>query len=66
MAYLRKHPKSPFWIAGFTDRNGRRTNRTTRLPATHANRPKAQRIAEAYEQAYRQKDTEFARRGAAQ
>ena len=56
MAYLRKHPKSPFWIAGFTDRNGRRTNRTTRLLATHANRPKAQRIAEAYEQAYRQKD----------
>ena len=30
MASLRRHPKSPFWIACFTDANGNRTNRSTK------------------------------------
>ena len=30
MASLRKHPKSPFWIACFTDSNGTRTTRSTK------------------------------------
>ncbi len=56
MAYLRTLAKSPYWIAVYRDRSGRRTNRSTKLKATGANRAKAQRISEAYEQAYRQKD----------
>lgn len=56
MAYLRTLAKSPYWIAVYSDRSGRRTNKSTKLKATGANRAKAQRIAEAYEQAYRQKD----------
>lgn len=31
MASLRKHPNSPFWIACFTDSNGARTTRTTKM-----------------------------------
>ena len=30
MASLRRHPKSPFWIACFTDANGNRTTRSTK------------------------------------
>lgn len=30
MAYVRKHPQSPFWSAWFTDENGQRTSRSTK------------------------------------
>src|SRR5438046_853999 len=30
MASLRRHPKSPYWVACFTDSNGVRTTRSTK------------------------------------
>jgi len=53
MASLWKHPESKFFFACFTDRTGRRLKRSTK----ETNRAKAQRIAEAYEQAARKKQT---------
>lgn len=51
MASLRKHPASPFWIACFTLPDGRRTQRSTK----QNDRRKAERIANQWEDAARQK-----------
>lgn len=53
MAFLWKHPDCKYWYAGFTDRSGRRRNRSTR----ETNRKKAQAIAESYEEAARRRRT---------
>ena len=53
MASLWKHPESKFFFACFTDRSGRRLKRSTK----ETNRAKAQKIADGYEQAARQKQT---------
>lgn len=53
MASLWKHPESKFFFACFTDRLGRRLKRSTK----ETSRSKAQRIADVYEQAARQKQT---------
>jgi integrase len=53
MASLWKHPESKFFTACFTDQNGRRLKRSTK----ETNRAKAQRIADSFEQASRQKQT---------
>ena len=53
MAYLRRVPRSPYWIAAYRDRDGRLVNKSTKLQATQPNKGKAQKIAEAYEGAYR-------------
>ena len=53
MASLWKHPQCRFWFACFTDRNGKRTKRSTRL----TDRKKAQRVADEYEKAARNKRT---------
>ena len=53
MASLWKHPESKFFFACFTDRTGRRLKRSTK----ETNRARAQRIAESYELAARQKQT---------
>jgi len=53
MASLWKHPESKFFFACFTDRTGRRLKRSTK----ETNRTKAQRIADGYELAARQKQT---------
>lgn len=46
MPYLHKHPKSPFWSAWFTDENGQRTSRSTKL----GNKSDAQRLALQWEE----------------
>ncbi|WP_395745384.1 tyrosine-type recombinase/integrase [Prosthecobacter sp.] len=53
MASLWKHPESKFFFACFTDRTGRRLKRSTR----ETNRANAQKIADGYELAARQKQT---------
>lgn len=53
MASLTKRPRSQFWVACFTDRNGRRRKRSTET----TNRKAALRIADDWEQAYRRKRT---------
>jgi integrase len=53
MASLTKRPTSNFWVACFTDRNGRRLKRST---AT-IDRKRAQKIAEQFEEAARRKRT---------
>jgi len=53
MAFIFKHPKSQFWFAGFLDGTGKRRNRSTRTN----NRKQAQKIAESYEEAARNKRT---------
>jgi integrase len=53
MASLTKRPTSSFWVACFTDRNGRRLKRST---AT-TDRKQAQKIADQYEEAARRKRT---------
>lgn len=54
MASLRKHPKSGFRSACFTLPDGRRTQRSTK----ETDRRKAQKIADAYEDATRRARTE--------
>lgn len=51
MAFLWKHPNSKYWVARFIDVTGTRRNRSTRIPAKEANRRKAQKIADSYEDA---------------
>lgn len=53
MASLTKRPRSKFWVACFTDRNGRRLKRSTECTA----RKDAQKIADRWEEAYRKKRT---------
>lgn len=47
MAYVRKHPKSPFWSAWFTDENGQRTSRSTK----QTEKREAMKVAMGYEEA---------------
>lgn len=54
MAYLRRLPKSPFWIAGFTLPDGRRTQRSTKM----TDRKKALKLALQWEEAANNRITE--------
>ena len=47
MAFLWKHPKSKYFLAGFYDLNGKRRNRSTR----QTNRREAEKVASAFEEA---------------
>ena len=49
MASIWKHPKSKFWSACFTDSTGKQRKRSTKL----TDRKKALKIAEAWEEEYR-------------
>lgn len=51
MAFLWKHPDSKFWQARYFDKDGRRRNRSTKIEAKDANRKKAQKLADAFEEA---------------
>lgn len=53
MASVWKHPKSQFWTACFTDKNGRRRKRSTK----ERSRPRAERIADGWEAMARGKRT---------
>jgi integrase len=53
MASIWKHPKSRFWTACFTDRNGRRLKRSTKT----TDRKCALKLAEQFEEASRKKRT---------
>jgi len=53
MAFLWKHPESKYFMARFTDVNGKRRNRSTKS----TNRKEAQKIADAYESATRKRRT---------
>ena len=53
MASLTRRPHSKFWVACFTDRNGRRLKQSTGSP----DRRQAQKIAEHFEDAARRKRT---------
>jgi integrase len=53
MASLWRHPESKFWVACFTDRDGRRLKRSTKETV----RSKAEKIALSFEEAARRKRT---------
>ena len=54
MASLRRLPESKYWIACFTDRDGRRRQRSTSIEAKGTeNRRMAQKVADTYERAGR-------------
>ncbi len=57
MAFLWKHPQSQYWIARFFDKEGQRRNRSTRIINREGNRKQAQKIADSYEEAARNKRT---------
>jgi integrase len=59
MASLRRHPKSPFYVACFTGADGKRYQRSTRIKADGKveSRRQAQRIANEYEDVARRKHT---------
>jgi integrase len=57
MASIIKRPDSSCWIACFTDLNGRRLKRSTKIPAKERNRREAERIAVAFDEAARKKRT---------
>lgn len=57
MACVIKRPDSKSWIACFTDINGRRLKRSTKIVAIERNRLKALKRAEEYEEAARKKRT---------
>ncbi|HRQ87649.1 MAG TPA: tyrosine-type recombinase/integrase [Bacteroidia bacterium] len=59
MASLRKHPRSPYWFACFTDKEGRQRQRSThvRRDGTVEGRRLAQKVADSYEDAYRKERT---------
>jgi integrase len=52
-----KRPDSKNWIACFTDINGRRLKKSTKIKAIERNRLKALKVAEKYEEAARKKRT---------
>lgn len=54
MASLRKKPGTRYWVACFTDANGRQRQRSTKS----TNRAAAQRIADGFEALYRRRQTE--------
>ena len=49
MASIRRHPRSRYWYACFTDHTGKQRQRSTK----ETDRKKAQKLAEEYETAYR-------------
>lgn len=55
MAFLFKDSRSSYWQAGWKDEKGKRINRSTKIPAKAANRRKAQRFADEYEDASKRK-----------
>lgn len=57
MASLWKHPDSKFWVACYTDKDGRQKKQSTKIEAKEKNRRAAMRIAEELESAHRRRAT---------
>jgi integrase len=59
MASLRRHPRTKYWIACYLGRDGRRYQRSTKVPADGSveNRRAAQKLADAFEDAARKLGT---------
>ena len=57
MASLWKHPESKYWVACFTDKDGRQKKQSTKIEAKEKNRRAALRIAEELESAHRRRAT---------
>jgi integrase len=53
MASIWQLDGSPYWIARFRDKQGKRKNRSTKIKATEKNRKEALKKAEGYEDAWR-------------
>jgi len=53
MASIWQLDGSPYWIARFRDKHGKRKNRSTKIKATEKNRKEALKKAEGYEDAWR-------------
>ncbi|HCN28912.1 MAG TPA: hypothetical protein DIT64_09115 [Verrucomicrobiales bacterium] len=57
MASLWKHPQSRFWVACYTDGNGRQRKASTKIPASEKNRARALRMADELEAAHKRRMT---------
>lgn len=57
MASIWKHPKSKFWVACYTDTDGRQRKKSTRIESTEKNRRVALKVAESLEQAHKRRAT---------
>jgi integrase len=57
MASLWQHPESKYWVACFTDADGRQRKKSTKIEAKEKNRREAQRIADDLEAAHKKRMT---------
>jgi len=57
MACLIKRPDSGFWIASFTNPQGKRLKKSTKIKATERKRKEAQAVADGYEEAAKKERT---------
>ncbi|MCP5558916.1 MAG: site-specific integrase [Verrucomicrobiaceae bacterium] len=57
MASLWKHPESKYWVACYTDGQGKQRKKSTKIAATEKNRAAALRIADEMEKAHRRRLT---------
>jgi integrase len=57
MASIWKHPQSKYWVACYTDQEGRQRKKSTKIDAKEKNRGKAQKVAEALDDAHRRRST---------
>jgi integrase len=57
MASIWKHPQSKYWVACYTDREGRQRKKSTKIDAKEKNRRAAQSVAEALDDAHRRRST---------
>jgi integrase len=57
MPSLWKHPESKFWVACYTDKDGRQKKQSTKIEAKEKNRKAAMRVADELESAHRRRAT---------
>jgi integrase len=57
MASIWKHPQSKYWVACYTDQEGRQRKASTKIVALEKNRKSAMRFADEIESAYRRRMT---------
>jgi integrase len=57
MASIWKHPESKYWVACYTDANGRQRKASTKIEALERNRKQAMRLADELETAHKRRMT---------